>query len=460
MDYTIDAAGETHRFISITPIEPEPGQPILDEYAVTLDVTQSFDGNGMAVKKIAANTVHGSQGGDQTTTHTTYLLRSTVLGGTVMAEIGSESEQRSFVYLGGEVLAVQNRSNQTVMWEYRDPGNASVRMTTSNGTVGSEGNAELDPLGSDAGLSAPPAPSPAQYWKIYGYPGLGPATSSSCMMDFIPTPCSEVGRAVNNGSAVLCPNNSCSPRPIIVNERDGADPMKGWAVFTGNGYWLSDGNSSASIFLDDLQEGSALDAMAYSFTSDKRDKKKRRRRPLNPTTIVAGVSVVNEFNITIEHLDDNKEKLIRSVLEKLFSDKCSEAFRSNHLSAPIDQAKIGLTIRPASDLFGYSASQLGILREKDHQTLKNNFSGSAFSVAQAGTIPGSMYGVQLTTGYHTQIYLGTHAFNGEGWFSGFSLQDVMAHEFIHGAGWNGENSNWGHDLSHFDAHDRILEACR
>jgi YD repeat-containing protein len=210
VDYTLDAAGQTSRFVSYEPIDPPPGQPI-EEYGVTLDVTQSRDGDAQVLKKLAVNTVHGGQSGDETTTHTTYLLRSSVLGGQVITELGAS--ERGFVYLGGSVLAVQERPTQTVKWEHRDAGNASIRMTSSNGTVQSEEMAELDPLGSNAGLSAPVTPSPAQYWKMSGYPGLGsPGTSMTCIMDFIPTPCSEVGRAMNAGVAAQCPDNNCGPR--------------------------------------------------------------------------------------------------------------------------------------------------------------------------------------------------------------------------------------------------------
>lgn len=211
VNYTIDAAGETSRFVSLTYVNI-PGQPIGD--AVTLDTTQGFDGDGKRLKNVAVNTVHTS-GGDQTTTHTTHLVRSSVLGGKVISEIGTETN-RTFVYLGSSVLAVQNRNSQTVTWEERDPGSASVRMTLSNGNVSAEGNAELDPLGSDAGLSAPPTPSPATYWKITVFPGFGNSINNlTCVMDGMPTPCSEAGRAMNTGSADWCPENNCGPRHVI-----------------------------------------------------------------------------------------------------------------------------------------------------------------------------------------------------------------------------------------------------
>jgi hypothetical protein len=110
--------------------------------------------NPASGKYVSTNTGRkNSTEANETTTKTTHLLRSSVLGGKVINELGAS--ERGFVYLGSAVLAVQNRPTQSVMWEYRDPGNASVRITTGIGTLGSEGNAELDPLGSETLASQP-----------------------------------------------------------------------------------------------------------------------------------------------------------------------------------------------------------------------------------------------------------------------------------------------------------------
>ncbi|MGH9875559.1 MAG: hypothetical protein ACRD9S_24140, partial [Pyrinomonadaceae bacterium] len=112
------------------------------------------------VKKIVAETTHDNANGDETTTATTYLITSTVLGGRVVSEVSAETGERSFVYLGSEVLAWQLKVGQTeiVKWEHRDPGNASFRLTFSDGSMGSSFSAvkaELDPLGSNAGTTDP-----------------------------------------------------------------------------------------------------------------------------------------------------------------------------------------------------------------------------------------------------------------------------------------------------------------
>lgn len=92
---------------------------------------QHYDGNGLRGKKI--------DGGA-----TTYYLRSSVLGGQIVAEISSSGAlQRGYVYLGGQLLAVQQ--SNAVSWVHQDPFVKSKRVTNGSGTVVS--TIELDPWG-------------------------------------------------------------------------------------------------------------------------------------------------------------------------------------------------------------------------------------------------------------------------------------------------------------------------
>jgi len=90
-------------------------------YASGTALTQSYDGDGLRVKKVESGT-------------TTYYLRSSVLGGQVISEIGSSGGlQRGYVYFGNQLLAIQ-QSNQ-VSWVHQDPVTKSQRMTNGSGTV-------------------------------------------------------------------------------------------------------------------------------------------------------------------------------------------------------------------------------------------------------------------------------------------------------------------------------------
>jgi RHS repeat-associated protein len=89
-----------------------------------------YDGDRLRVKK-ADNSI------------ATYYLRSTVLGGQVVAEIASTGTwQRGFVFLGEQLLAVQQGG---VYWMHQDPVVKSKRVTDSSGNVVS--SIELDPWG-------------------------------------------------------------------------------------------------------------------------------------------------------------------------------------------------------------------------------------------------------------------------------------------------------------------------
>lgn len=90
-----------------------------------------YDGDGLRAKKIDGGL-------------TTYYLRSSVLGGQVVAEISSAGTfQRGYVYLGGQLLAVQQEN--AVSWVHQDPVAKSKRVTNSFGNVIS--TVELDPWG-------------------------------------------------------------------------------------------------------------------------------------------------------------------------------------------------------------------------------------------------------------------------------------------------------------------------
>jgi YD repeat-containing protein len=76
-------------------------------YASATALSQGYDGNGMRVKKTENGTVN-------------WYLRSTVLGGQVVAEMdASGSWTRGYVYAGSSLLAVQ--SGGTVNWMHEDP---------------------------------------------------------------------------------------------------------------------------------------------------------------------------------------------------------------------------------------------------------------------------------------------------------------------------------------------------
>ena len=108
-------------------------------------MTQSYDGDGLRVKKIESSV-------------TTYYLRSSVLGGNVVAEIWGGTWERGYVYLGGQLLAVQRGG---VHWVHQDPVTKSQRLTDTNGAVIS--TIDLDPWGGETWRSSNQAFQPHRF---------------------------------------------------------------------------------------------------------------------------------------------------------------------------------------------------------------------------------------------------------------------------------------------------------
>jgi len=109
---------------------------------------QGYDGDGLRVYK--------NDSGVET-----YYLRSTVLGGQVIADIDSSGTlTREYVYLGGQVLAFRGAKGKTY-WVHQDPITKSKRVTSPTGNTVS--TIELDPWGGDTTRSNNAAFQPRKF---------------------------------------------------------------------------------------------------------------------------------------------------------------------------------------------------------------------------------------------------------------------------------------------------------
>src|SRR5688572_14484967 len=114
--FTYDAAGNLTNDGGQSFSYDATGQQATASYSGYI-LQQTYDGERLRVKKVE----NGA---------TTYYLRSTVLGGQIVAELNSAgSWTRGFVYLGGQLLAVQQ--NNQVSWVHQDPFVKSKRVTDS-----------------------------------------------------------------------------------------------------------------------------------------------------------------------------------------------------------------------------------------------------------------------------------------------------------------------------------------
>jgi RHS repeat-associated protein len=143
--FSYDAAGNLTNDLGQTFTYDATGQQATASYG-GYSLTQNYDGDGLQVKK-------NDNGVD------TYYLRSSVLGGQVVAEMKSVGELgREYVYLGG-LLAVRDKNK--VYWMHEDPITKSKRVTNNLGAVVS--TIELDPWGADTTRSNNAAFQPRKF---------------------------------------------------------------------------------------------------------------------------------------------------------------------------------------------------------------------------------------------------------------------------------------------------------
>lgn len=148
-NFVYDAAGRQNSFVSHALVSNN--QPMLE-------VAQTFDGNAAPARKTETTRTE-----DQTiheATATTYYLRSTPLGGKVVAELDQTGYKRKgYIYAGGMQIAQQDIFNpgygSQVTWETTSPATGSVYLSDSAHYVVRK---ELDPLGADVNTPSGPAP--------------------------------------------------------------------------------------------------------------------------------------------------------------------------------------------------------------------------------------------------------------------------------------------------------------
>ena len=148
--FSYDPAGNLTNDLGQTFTYDATGQQASASYS-GYSLTQSYDGEGLRVKKVETNAP------------TTYYLRSSVLGGQVVAEVnwtGSSWQwYRGYVFAGSQLLAVQQSGS--VNWVHQDPATKSKRVTNSSGSIVS--TIELDPWGADTNRSSNAAFQPKKF---------------------------------------------------------------------------------------------------------------------------------------------------------------------------------------------------------------------------------------------------------------------------------------------------------
>ncbi len=154
-DYSYDAAGRQNQFVANVHLGGWPTN--LPEQSA-LEVTQTFDGNSAPAKKTIVNRWEQLIAGElqiQAETSTVYYLRSSVLGGKVVAELNETGAKKlGYVFAGSMQIATQHifTSSSEVVWTSTSPATGSEYMMYME-----LGRKELDPLGAE--VTSPPTPN-------------------------------------------------------------------------------------------------------------------------------------------------------------------------------------------------------------------------------------------------------------------------------------------------------------
>jgi hypothetical protein len=182
-----------------------------------------YDGEG---EKVYFKGSNGSLfNGSYTHQSNNYLIRSSVLGGKVLAEFSDDVTlpetnsgkyySKSYVYLKGVQLAFQAWAHRqigekNVIWQYHNPvvGNyfaESQLNNSSNQPVNiTYGEMTFDPIGSFVGTAEPiNIQIPAPFTFVMGQ--SIDTYSGRCFADYVETPCTVVQQMLNNGSGTYAP---------------------------------------------------------------------------------------------------------------------------------------------------------------------------------------------------------------------------------------------------------------
>jgi YD repeat-containing protein len=171
------------------------------EYHI-ITIEQSSDGDGRPVRRIETRHLEDSNGSNQDEVTPTYYLRSSVMDGAVVKEVGGKRN----IYLSGQKIAEQWEGATSAQFWHLNPVTGS--WVEAWGTVGTR--KEMDPLGADVGTYDPFVTySTPSYLDMMGTQPLFMEGGDpfdmrgGCTLDGMPISCSEASHRLETGSAVF-----------------------------------------------------------------------------------------------------------------------------------------------------------------------------------------------------------------------------------------------------------------
>ena len=150
---TIDASGTNIRSVSHAKV----GDGVEYPFRPRLDITQTYDGTGQPAKRVQISRLpglgdeFGNPGEPIEDTQTTHYVKSTVLGGATVAELGWGDTIH--IYAAGQRIAREFMGNVT--FEHQNPVNGSWVTSHGHSSYRTTAREERDPRGAEMPLSNP-----------------------------------------------------------------------------------------------------------------------------------------------------------------------------------------------------------------------------------------------------------------------------------------------------------------
>jgi YD repeat-containing protein len=205
-------------------------------------VTDTYDGDGAGVRQVKVTQFNSNA----PTNSTTYYLRSSVLGGSLVAEYNAAGARKvSYAYAGGQLLAVERGADSTspsLRWQHVDPVTGDSRETDGAGKVIAE--THVDPVGVNVGLTSPlseggtgdssevmgqAAVDRMAAWLLPGYGG------PKCKVDFAVTSCALAAGVESSGAGVRVGGDSESGKFIKFTNATNGQSTYRWSPLTAVG---------------------------------------------------------------------------------------------------------------------------------------------------------------------------------------------------------------------------------
>jgi YD repeat-containing protein len=341
---TFDAAGKVKQSISHAKV----GDGVQYPLEPRLDITQTYDGNGAPAKREQISRqrglidLEGNEGEPIVDEQTTYYVRSSVLGGAPVVELGWGDTVH--IYAGGQRIAREYWGSVT--FEHHNPVNGSRVTSHGHSSYRTTGREERDPRGAETPLSNPFAGGTQNYvdWK-FSQPlfieGGDPFDyTSGLMIDGLPVSASEFARRANSGSLGIVFSGAIS----------GIVPV----IPLGLGFF---GYDRPSGWRHD-EEGPKLDWESGTFSASAHSRRWRQsHHPQKPYRTPLSDQEVGTLENALKTLLENEKcaKFVAGVLQKLGSKAvktfalttirsgagCDGAHATRHRPATTNKMRIG-----------------------------------------------------------------------------------------------------------------------